>query len=94
MKSQSPLDNVPYAVVQTFDDYSNIVAVTYDPQTQHIYWADNGRQRISRKAFGYAAIGTSSNVEVIYTDIGIKLEKFKSYRILYIFVQAEWKEWL
>lgn len=76
MVSESPEDTSSYMVVRTYDDYSNIVAFAYDPITRFIYWADNGRQRISRKMlaspFGTDG-GTRNDVETIFTEIGTML---------------------
>ena len=65
MKSFDPPDSQRYSVVRTFDLLSNIVAVTYDPEAEFIYWADNGRQRILRKNFRDKYAG----FEVLYTEI-------------------------
>lgn len=73
MKSISPVDHYLYMVARTFDSYSNIVAVTYDPMTYYVYWADNGRQRICRKGLS-TPLGSGGrerdDIEVIYTNIG------------------------
>ncbi|XP_039255818.2 uncharacterized protein LOC120332606 isoform X1 [Styela clava] len=72
MISDSPDDPSTYMVVRTFDDYSNIVAIAFDPITHYVYWADNGRQRICRKMLGSPLAGdggTTKDIEVIYTEI-------------------------
>jgi len=66
MKSFDPPDEQRYVVVRTFDLLSNIVALTYDPEAEFIFWADNGRHRILRKNFRDKYAG----FEVIYTQIG------------------------
>ena len=66
MKSFDPPDDQRYLVVRTFDLLSNIVALTYDPEAEFIYWADNGRHRILRKNFRDKYAG----FEIIYTEIG------------------------
>lgn len=74
MKSLVPPDNRDsFAVVQTFDELSDIVAVTFDPRYNYIYWVDNGRQRLNRKPMN--GIGPDS-IETIYRNIGT-LDLFK-----------------
>ena len=66
MKSFDPPDPQKYAVVRTFDLLSNIVALTYDPETEFVYWADNGRQKILRKNFR----DKYAEFESVYSEIG------------------------
>nr|XP_002125537.4 uncharacterized protein LOC100176236 isoform X1 [Ciona intestinalis] len=69
LKSIQPPDHYHYPVIRTFDELSNIVAVTFDPVSKFVYWADNGRQRISRKSIS-GVNAASSIIEVVHSNIG------------------------
>ncbi|XP_076810906.1 uncharacterized protein LOC143453455 [Clavelina lepadiformis] len=69
MKSFVPSDPQQYVVVNTYDTLSNIVALTFDPVTRYVYWADNGRQRISRQSLA-SGNSRARNIEIIYSNIG------------------------
>ncbi|XP_078689114.1 uncharacterized protein LOC144920665 [Branchiostoma floridae x Branchiostoma belcheri] len=58
-------DRYPYPIIQVHDLYSNIAAVTYDPETKTVYFSDVGCRSILR------AFLNGTGLEVVHRDTGV-----------------------
>ncbi|XP_019628781.1 PREDICTED: low-density lipoprotein receptor-related protein 4-like, partial [Branchiostoma belcheri] len=58
-------DRYPYPIIQVHDLYSNIAAVTYDPETKMVYFSDVGCRSILR------AYLNGTGLQVVHRDTGV-----------------------